>query len=447
MKYIYQIGRIDKNILENKKFQIDTESFEVPLSSIALKKFFENKKQDVKLVLIYPVSLAINKTVTGQKLNSFCDKIGELFSDKSKLNDFLNSPYELFRYHPHNTCADDFFVIHSIGEYEGISFKSDFSFIVLEIFCDIIKRYTEWEKTRKDDNFELYIDISTGLNIYITSLLEAARYFVVFQKLRNWNNNKNANVKIVFSDPVIGSSAQSYNLYFDYTLDVKVFLVSPVKKEDLNFNLARKIFPGEDEKELKQKLNKLLEDFAVLFSSVKNTTPLVWFSFNFANGSLLGELIEKCYKMFSSNWKSSCSVDVSYFFKAFLVVSFYEGLLEVLKSNGVNFGCKEVSLQNLKEVKSKLKKLFPDLKVELLGNELANLERNKSCFLSASNWSLLKNFVSGESQDFQPRNFIAHGGFERNIVEVKIENNELNFRYVDNRDVFDKIKSALINNL
>ncbi|MCS7231163.1 MAG: CRISPR-associated CARF protein Csx1 [Elusimicrobiota bacterium] len=448
MKYIYQIGRIDKNILENKKFRIDNEIFEAPLSGIALKEYFKNKKQDVKLVLIYPISLAINKTVTDQKLNPLCDKIAELFHDKTKLNNFIKYPCKFFKCHPHNKYADYFFVVHSIGEYEGINFKTDFSFIVLEIFCDIIKRYIKWEKIQnKDSNFELYIDISTGLNIYITSLIEAARYFVVFQKLRNWDNTKKVTVKIVFSDPIIGSSSQVYNLYFDYQLDVKVFLVSPIKKEDLDFKLARQIFAGEDEKELKQKLNKLLEDFAILFSSVKNTTPLIWFTFKFENSTLLNELIKKCYKIFLSNWQSSYSIDVSCFLKAFLCISFYEGLLRVLKKKGIEFGRGEVSLEDLKNIKSKLKEIFPDLKIELLGNELANLERNRNCFSNCSSWTLLKNFVGGESQEFQPRNFIAHGGFERNIVEVKIENNDLNFRYVDSKDVLDKIKSTLINNL
>ncbi|MDW8056635.1 MAG: CRISPR-associated CARF protein Csx1, partial [Elusimicrobiota bacterium] len=405
MKYIYQIGRVDRNILESKKFKIGDKIYEYPLSGIALKKYFldSNQEEKTNLIIVYPVSLALNKSVSGEKnFGEFARKIENIIN--GGFENLLSNPQDIFSPHPHNSFADGFFVIHSIGGYEGKIFNAKFDFIVLEFFCDMVKKYLCWEKLN-ENLFELFVDISTGLNIYVSAMVEAARYFIVFQKLRSWIKEKSANVKICFSEPIIGSSSDVFNIYFDYTLDVKVFLSSPIRKNELNFVLARKIATTEQDKELKQRLNKVLENFALLFSSFKNTTPLVWYSFEFDNlfeiYKFEQQLIDRCSEIFSSNWQNAENIEVKEYFKVFFAVSFYIGLLRVLEKEKI-IQQKEVTLDDLEKSKDILKSLGID-NLELLGNELRNLsnfEKKKEKFNNATEWQPMKNFIPGETEQF-----------------------------------------------
>ena len=72
MIYLYQIGRLDKDVIKSQKlnFLIDKNFFESELSSFALKNYF---KDNVKCILIYPVSLPFNK---------------RLISDSNETNEF-----------------------------------------------------------------------------------------------------------------------------------------------------------------------------------------------------------------------------------------------------------------------------------------------------------------------------------------------------------------------
>lgn len=458
MKVIYQISRVDQNILENKKFKINNEIYESPLSGFALKQYLKRcyENEDVKLILIYPISLALNSrmlAIKDEKLKNFIKDIRLILEKEENYNNFLKNPKEIFKNHPYNdkNFADDFLVIHSTGCYENKVFSAKFDFIVFEIFCDIVKRYSNDWKNEKD--IEIYIDVSTGQNIYMSAILEAVRKFIVYHKLQNWTKNKNLVVKLSYSDPIIGTTASEFQIYFDYVLDVKAFFSSPIKKEDINnYVLAKKI--ATEDKNLTHKIQESLKNFLISFSAFKNTIPLVLYNFKFDDisnlDSLILSLLNKCYSIFNQDWQNGSEIPTEDYIKVFFSLSFYKGLLEIMQKENISYTEDGVFLEEIEEKKDLFKKYF-DLNINLLGSELNSLKErcrvNGKTLIEVigdnNDWHQLKKFVTGK-EDFQPRNFVAHAGFERNVVYIKNEDNKLKLKYI-NEDK-EKIQNALIKN-
>lgn len=437
MLYIYQIGRLDTRN-QQLRFRIDGKDFECQLSSMALKKHFENNG---KMILIYPVSLPFNRNLIEKSDldEDFKSKIKEVFENKES---YFQVPFEFFKSHPHTKYADDFLLIHSLGEYEGEVFDGKFDDIVLEILIDLVERHFTKPMT------ELYVDISSGHNIYISAMLESIRHFSIFHKLSSWDLN-NLSIKIAFSDPIIGSSKQTFDIHKDYELKYKSFFSSPITKEDLeNFNLSRKI--AGDNREFKRKIQSMLEKFSLLYSAVKNNTPLVAYSYEFHSEeeikAFIIEIIKHLKDKLFKDWKKSPALEKNEYLKVLLTLSFYTGIVRVMAKYHISKKA-EVSIEELKENFEKIYRCFGlDLNREILGHEISCLlKKDRIDGLNlldrvSNNWQSLSEFIAGEG-DFQKRNFIAHAGFERTVTEVRKHNNSLYLRYKEDRKL--TIQNAL----
>ncbi|ODA43497.1 CRISPR-associated protein Csx1 [Thermodesulfovibrio sp. N1] len=437
---MYQIGRLDRGVVNNEKvrFSIEKKFFESELSSFALKEHLGDK---AKCVLIYPVSLPFNKglLIDTTETDEFKKR---LKSANENPVEYFKNPKKFFKAHPHTKIANDFIVIHSIGEFEKQVFEGSFDDIVLEIFIDLVERYF------KDGIKELYIDISSGLNIYISALLEAVRHFSIFQKLGSWQDS--LSVKLVFSEPIIGSSKSNYTIFKDYELKFKVFFSSPITKADLeNFNLSRNI--AKEDRTLKNKIQEMLKKFALSYSAIKNNTPLVVYSFEFHKEDdikdLILQIVEDLKNKLYSDWQKSPQVEKNEYLKVFLALSFYMGIMRILKENSVQYkDC--VSLAEIENNFSSIYQQFEmPLNEQLLKHEISNLTRpdkeTRQTIIDKAKeeWQSLSEFLPGEGI-FHSRNFIAHAGFERTVTEVKKLENKIYLRYKN--DSLEKIKDALI---
>jgi len=440
MIYLYQIGRLDRYVIERKKinFLIDNNDFESELSSFALKNHFQN---NVKCILLYPVSLPFNKELL-KNINindEFIKRAQSIFENPA---DYFKNPKEFFKFHPHKNEVDDFIVIHSIGEFEKYVFEGSFDDIVLEIFIDLVERYF------KEGMKELYIDISSGLNIYVSALIEAVRHFSIFQNIGSWKEP--LSVKLVFSEPIIGSSKSNFKIFKDYELKFKVFFSSPITyaADVKNFELSRKI--EKQDRKFKQSIQQMLEKFALSYSAIKNNTPLVLYSFKFHEEQeikdLILQVVANLKDKFYSDWQKSPNLEKNEYLKLFLALSFYMGIIRILKENSVNYS-DFVCLDEIKEKFSSIYQQFElNLNEQILKHEISNLTRQDKktgetiIDKAKEEWQSLSEFIPGEG-DFQPRNFIAHAGFERTVTEVKKINNKLYLRY--KTDSLEEIKKAL----
>ncbi len=463
MNLIYQIGRFEKNAFESINFLIDNQIFEASLSSLALREYFTKKEVNSKVILLYPVSLLFNKRTierSSDLLQTFKEKILKILNSFDDREVFFSDPYLFYKLHPHSELADGFSVIHSLGEYEGVKFQATFEELVFEIFLDMVERYI------KEPFKAIYLDISSGLNIYVSALIEAGRLFLTFYKLQNFLVEDNSlAVFLYFSDPITQPiENRIFQLHISYKLEVKTFFSHPLPPDVNNTENAYpnfiKSLAGED-KETKKWFTTLLAPIltksCLFYSALKNNTPLIFYTFSYhKEEDLISAIMEvskflkgKIYKDF----QKTPGLNIDLYRKLFLVLSLYLGIIRVLKKYDI-YPKMEVSISELdlkfRDQENTLYKHF-----ELLSNrrylaqELDNNFKKEEVKNKFENeYKLLKEFISGESldKDIKPRNFFAHCGFERNCVEVKRVGDEVYVRYKNDPAILSRLEKMLIDN-
>jgi len=421
-KLILQIGRLDSNYQKNIKFIFDSKEYNNPLSSLAFKEHFNNA---AKVILLYPVSLVLNDSLKNKSDDNFIgNHIMPLFTDEELKNKYLQNPYDILKEHPHSKQVDDLFVIHSLGRYSNIDFKTTMHDIILCIWSLLIKEYI-------NNNFqEIYIDISSGLNFYMASLLEALRYFLVWQQLYELKTKK---VKgfINYTDPIIGASADKINIY-TYKVDHKSFFSSPLDYINYEKNSKNVYEKALDRRELKKEVNPILKEFLILFSSLYRPAPLILFIKEFSKLETVEDKIIKTVnatlEKYKKDWIKSPEFEFEEFLKIFMALGFMRGLRKFMDENNINNSKGYATYNELEDMANNMKDLGLQVQAGLLKTELINNFKNKHF---SSEWEYLKKFLQYEdsnkkdsnssNQEIDPRNFFAHAGFERTVTLVNKE--------------------------
>jgi len=447
MKLIYQIGRLERGAFNPIKFEINGNVYEAQLSSFALRNHFQNTGVPSKVVLIYPISLLLNKIVLN--FEGISDELKDVIKqivNKEKIEDYLRDPYPYFEKHPHSKTADDFLVIHSVGEYEGISFQATLEDLILEIFVDMVSRYQNEPFT------ELYLDISSGHNIYVSALLEAGRLFLTFYKLQNFcPDGEKLKAYITFSDPILPPYDRKFTIHKKFSLKVKAFFNYPRTPdnkiiEDGYSRFAKHLMGNDEELRKKRKiLNELFSYGYFFYSAIKNNIPLILYTWEYHSEEKIDEgvslLTTFIKEKLSANYQSTPKLDFNLFRDAFLMLALYRGTAKVLQNRGI-YKKEEVSLNEIKNVflAKENKEKNPYMCFELthhiayLSHEINNTfekssERGGVYELIPENYVLLRELIKGESEGINDRNFLAHCGFERNCIYVKKVNNEIFIKY------------------
>lgn len=443
---IYQIGRLDRNVFDVCKLVVEDKQFDTSLTSFAIRDFIKQEGKTPLFILIYPVSLPLNTSLLKNQESfppEFMKEIGATLNDPEG---YLKDPKAFFKHHPHTEEADDLFVIHSLGIYSthqsSISFDCHYQDILLEMLLDMIDRYLPFLDVDTPEPLEFIIDISSGHNIYVSALLEAARQFGVWLQLAGWHNRATIpEIKVAFSDPILPGQDVLHTIHFD-ELKVRSLFSSPITNNDVsNFALSRRVFPDENERKEKGRLQEFLERFLVVFSAIKNNTPLAIYQLGFDEGDAILDVLKDFIfytrrRLFSSYLKSP-ALDKDTYLKVLLTLGFYYGLGKILKESGLkNLGDKGWEIRDTKESFYKIYKTFGlNLNGVVLGNEINQI-------LEASN--RFNNKISGQWHDLfillnptknqfdkepNKRNFFAHAGLEQNATQFRIEDGSLFLRY------------------
>ncbi len=509
------------------------------------------------------------------------EKIKKINEDEKERGKYLESPYDFFKFHPDSKEADDFIILHSIGKFNNVDFESSITDIILEIFLDMVQRVNSdynindktndkineridfkiddkiFEKIDKiknkkidqniDDELNIYIDISSGHNIYVSALIEAARKFSVFYNLLHYFDSNKIHIKFLFSDPIF-SKDETYDIHKSYSLQQNIFFVSPLTaKEIKERKIARDIYTkkiyeidienllderefyindiengmfekymsdnnslkiSEKEKKVEKKVDKkakeflinqrekeicfLLEKFGILFSALKNGTPLALYSFQLPEEAVvlrcMDDIIKSTRFLLSKSYlnsKNSEQLGYESIVKVLNSLAFLISIVKMLNEKGIEKKDQVTYselIENFTNDKTSIFDLIENRSASLLiSNELTKYKEpikysdRKSVFARTGNrWQILdksmpprdnpgkdyknqfkniekkkeniaKNPWKKINENINPRNFLAHSGFERNLVEVKKENMELYFRY--RKDMLEKVKKILIDNI
>ncbi|NMC68414.1 MAG: TIGR01897 family CRISPR-associated protein [Spirochaetales bacterium] len=430
---ILQIGRLDTNINNKIKFTFDNKEYEAPLSSIALKNILSDKSPNVKAILLYPVSLPLNSIFKGRNENGWYKKINEILTSDDGKASYLKEPQVFFKDHPHSKLVDSFFCIHSLGVYEDIKFETNIQDVVLYILARLIDEYIQNDFRYKN----IYIDISSGLNIYIAALLEALRYFQTLEKFFTFSN-ESLECFIIYTDPIIGSASTTGCNIYKYKSEVKAFFSSPISNEDLSQGLPKKIIEhnlGKD-RGLKNNLLKLLENFLILYSAFANAIPLAFYNFDYPSldnvQNFIKEFIGMMINKIEENFIKSPNFEFKLFIKTILSLFFLRGLINKIQENKISKKCITVN-----EIFNNTTKIYENLNLNiqsgLIKYELSNTFKNQNIPLNIKDnedFKKLNDILHQAGNDnLIERNFFAHAGFERTITLLKKENNDICLKY------------------
>jgi len=475
-RIIYQMGRFESSIDMPVNFEIDGKPYLQELSSFALRDHFG---KNTKVVLVYPVSILLNEyALRGIKdkehLRSFYEKIKGIIEGEEK-EKYIKNPWEYLKEHPHSKKADGFIVIPSIGEFLGEKFSSPLGNIILRILIDMIERY-------KDEPFdEMYLDISSGHNIYNYALAEAGRLFLTLMKLEDFLKEKDIKVFITITEPITAGSGQDkkYKIFKDFQLDVKGFFYFPEKPQENSGNAFSKYanklsetIKGKEDRELKRKIMNMLYKAYLFYSALRNNLPLVVYclcaleEYRYTENdvkNLLEEIINLLKRRLDENLKESPDLNFDDLRKLFMMLGLAVGIIRVLEKREIRKGIKEEVEVYLKDIRRLfaeeessiygyfgLKTNIPYLQQEIQNNFLDK----RRISLITNEWKLLKYILDkpsiwkyckaelekllkyilgkskGSSTSINPRNVLAHCGFERNITEVKkLDNGDVLIRY------------------
>jgi len=457
MKVIYQVGRLDNPAIATKKFYIKNfngeiveEKGESELSSIVLRDFLRKRGCEAKIVVIYPVSIVLNSRLLEyiQPAN-LKEELSAIFKEPSE---YLKNPDEFIDKIDLERCRDEKLIVHSLGEYLGTSLDASYDDIVLEILFDMIERYLKGELE------DLYLDISSGHNIYISAILEAARHFAVFSNLMNWlDESKVPKIYLTFSDPIIGSSAKHFEIHVQQQR-FTAFFSSPIKRKEAaeyNFSFLRNIYPdpnngarGSEAAKLKQqvrekrkKLREKIEMFCLLFSAIKNNVPLYLYYQHYHSVDEIKEeifkLIEHAKGQLCSDYQKSPNLNKKAYIDAILSLGFYIGIVNVLEKHNITMFCQDTGI-DLELLKRNYFEIYSTFRVPtnyvMLSNEISNTQKVLKQMDDISSWTGLYKIIDPGKPAHEPidRNYFAHSGFERNITEIRTEGNTIFIRYAFN---------------
>ncbi len=446
-KLIIQIGRLDFNYRSSIEFGFEKYKGNAELSSTFLQSTEPFKPSN--RMIIFPVSIIFQDNLLKVENDEFIEKIKNI-----TIQNYLNNPYEILNQHPH-VKNDEVMIVTSFGNYQfkGETFQLPGSLdtISVQIFLKLIEKfaYNELE--------EVYFDISSGQNIYLTATFNALYRFLPFVQFMRFFNKDNEKLDgyILSSDPILGKPSHTINIQ-KTKFSAKAFNSVPYKDGNKISGIVKKVFKGAEDENLKNALLAfIMEDYFLLHGSFINGTPLLISLANKENLVVLFEkegvysIIKKLRSFYFSSFNSKelmkfSSDDIFAFaFALGIGNSIFLKFKDIINSREMVFFLDEkedktYSLNNepldnafliLKKnygqpepnYKSELKKEFVD--PYLKGNF------NNSEFISGSRLKQLSNPDYKINSEFNPRNFFAHGGLELNITEIKINNDRVVVRY------------------
>ncbi len=441
MRLIYQVaGRLpgssqsaDYSVIDYRVGDRVLRDFRI--SSDALRS---TNPDDSRVVIVFPVSLLYDRAEILRGHRHLRELEGEF---AVRFGEYMKEPF-------------DSFVIQSMGKYGHVEFRSDYDLIVLRLMARMIRDYLNY---RPD---EVMVDVSTGLNVNVSALLEAFRYFLIWVKLYTYGMEDTARFYRAFSELVVeGDDSRTYRIHVKET-GAKAFFLSPLNVPDLEH-----LPSGVDV--------RMLRRFLITFTSLYRNAPLYIYHAGFDDSSSVSGEMERVvdrvlyetgiYSMEGSVVESSVDLDRKKMTNVLLSLALYMRIAGILEEHlGEDYRSRYrergISMKELEGVfiDNIYPKLYLEMNAFLLGNELESireaLERNRKVrgLYSRAFHPLSPAFTGDLSRDqcgdnYRPRarNFLAHAGFERCLTLAYGNWRNLHLKYRDGVEEF--VENTLLN--
>lgn len=417
MKKIYQV--LGKLNYDDVNYIIDNEEYEnYKLSSEVLLRHYNYDK----IVLVCPISI-----------DEKDEKIVEVLPKSKDKIEILH--------------------VHAIGRYNNKEYKSSPVNISLQIFTYML--------SNNDD--EIIIDISTGYNLYTFALIEAARFFSTFNRLKDkiiYRTNLNKEyAKVAICEPVIKESNNIPNQIFVESLKVHSFFSLPIKCLN-NYKLRNHIdsrgLTDDTSKEIDMKYNllnkeikKVLENAIMAYNAIRYNTPLAFSILKLDDEQeiikLLSNLNDFCNKILTIKKDNNKIYMERSIYDLYLSLAIYYSIIQNIKE------IKTKSLNNTIETLDDLKnfmELYNLLELNLnslfLDRDLNEIEY-KSSSLNDKEVLLKQIYSSDDNKENtmpksgnEKRNFFAHSGLESTLCKIYKKDGKIYIKYIEEKINFIK---------
>ncbi|MEM2856223.1 MAG: TM1812 family CRISPR-associated protein [Candidatus Nitrosocaldaceae archaeon] len=413
---IYQI--LGKLAYSEVIFTLENKDYErKKLSSEALYNHYTEKNQNIEnIILLKPESLITNNSSTSIIDNNIVDV-------KAKER-------------------TEIIPIQAVGTYNNIRYNGTPTNISLQIFADMIRRSIDKNCT------EIIIDLSTGYNLYVLSLFEAARFYTTYMRLLS--NNDRHFVSYAISEHVLSANVK-YKIYVEKlqtrtTFDLPEYhsLTDCIETNDDNKEIIGRKFSC-----INTRLKKIYANLRLAYNAIIYNTPLFLFSNCIDSGDESNNrkiVMDLCNFLdeILKDWKD---IELKRsLYNLFLIVAMHNGIRYMLKDlvNKID----DVQLDNLKKFKSIYENLNLNLNWRLLDNAISEIECYKGCI--PEEWKsykeIMKSRLSNKAlregvenllddrnnrmkQSNSKRNFFAHAGLSYDTLQLRLDNGNILCRY------------------
>ncbi len=403
------------------RYVIDGKEYRKSLSALAIYEWLEDCGKDAEIILLAPDSLIT-------KIEEDIDKAVELLRDREK---FKKRILRLL-----DGIKAEVLMIPSVGIYSGnytVSFKGSVENTITYIFKELVKRSVD----------EIYVDVSTGQNIYTTSMLEALRKYATYRKLRYILQGKSGiSLKLAYVPPVF-VEGQEVNVEL-HDFDVKAFFSLPTS------NPKGICMDRDKRRELHEKygrfLDELSKDLRILkmaFNAIKYNIPLVFYHSEILDLDIdtknkedkllnvLEEIEESREIITDGNTLTVTRVvlDSTNVVNTFFAIA--------MLSSVIDFWKEKIDKPELDSILKTFKELYKNLGLDVNSRFLErDIGEIKELTKDLDGEKLLLELYAKDSDDQKPResrdrkrNFFAHSGLLREITMVRKEGDKILLRY------------------
>jgi len=324
----------------------------------------------------------------------------------------------------------DILIVPGIGAFPSGIFHGD----ALDYYYNIIAKVSLNLLEYSDNTLDIHLDLTHSINyqtiLTYRAIKEVLELFSIFKEIKFKAYNADPSLPVatdkLFMNIIEGT--QSAPKPFDRRIGQRR-TIEPI---DLNPEERRKLF----EKDLMCIREIRTSEILAFIGALYNGLPLALFRF-YPDVNNLKEIISKTIEVYENHmdvwYKEKLNVrrNVKFTedFKMYVFAYLIATLLEA--SHLISCQKKEVTLPEIEKLKSSLFKFDERFKVRIeddihvLRKNLKNKDINK--------WQIYNEILEASLGEPDKRNFLAHSGFERNIVEIKKDEEELFLRYNEDK--------------
>jgi CRISPR-associated protein Csx1 len=287
------------------------------------------------------------------------------------------------------------------------------------------------------DEITVHLDLSHGINFMPSLTLTALRELLSALSLIS-----NVRLKIYNSEPYVKNVTKTLTIHLVEDREVTPILdIKPLgMKGECKFLKVKVVAMSPEERSIlkNMRLNRgEVSELNAFLSSVFNGLPLALYTF-YPDTEDLREKLERAVEFWRSRMSVARDADeinivrkVSFAedFARCIMINFIATMLKLSRK-------KEVALGDLESVRknffSKWSAKFNAMISSDLGKIREDVDKYTVKYTAIKSWTKLYEVFDEKPGGFDPRNFLAHSGLERNIVELKIEGSSIKIRYADN---------------